>query len=270
MSKFTIDGIIFEEILSAIAEDSTGKLLYRLPQLSEATIDVKADTKEAKDRNGVVIKKSYNAKAATLKATNAHLDLNAYAATTGSDKKVASSSDKIQAPKLILVDASETKTTLAVEPIEGTLSVSAIGFSGSMIDTYTLAADSTATDSSFAYAKGTKEISFPTNVDTKTVDKFLVKYEYETDAAVLVENRADKYPKTVKLTVQALCYDECDTETLRLAYIIFPSFQISPETSLQMKTDATFDYTGDAQVAYCAKNKRLYYIVMADDDIQED
>ena len=269
MANFTIDGIIFEEILSGIAEDSNGNLLYRMPQLSEATIDVTAEEKTATDKNGTIIKKSYRAKAVSLTATNAHLDLNAYAATTGSDKVVASASSKIVAPKFLLIDSAEASVVLTDTPKDDVVSVTAIGYTGGKIKTYTLASDSTATADSFAYAKASKTVTFPTGVDTEEVAQFLVRYEYETEAGVLVENRSDKYPKSVKLTLQALCYDECHTDVLRLAYIIFPNFQVSPETSLQMTTDATFDYKGDAQVDYCSKNKRLYYIVMADGDIQE-
>lgn len=269
MSQFTVDGIIFEEILSAIAENSKGELLYRLTQLSEATIDVTAEAKEAKDKDGTLIKKSYNAKAASLKVTNAHLDLNAYAETTGSAKIVATETNKIQAPKILLIDACESSTILPNTPIEGTITVTAIKNNGAIGEMYKLAADSTATKTEYAYNAETKTITFPIDIDNTEVSQFLIKYEYMTDRAVMVDQRSNKFPKTVKLTVQALYYDPCETDCLRLGYIVFPSFQVSPETSMQMKTDATFEYKGDAQLDYCSKNKRLYYMVIADNDIYE-
>ena len=64
--SFNVDGVIVEEILSVLAEDFDGKPLYRIIQASEGSLDVTAETKEAKDKNGTLIKKSYTAKAASL------------------------------------------------------------------------------------------------------------------------------------------------------------------------------------------------------------
>ena len=37
-----------------------------------------------------------------------------------------------------------------------------------------------------------------------------------------------------------------------------------------MKNDSTFDYKGDAQSDYCARKKRLFYMVFPKDDVQAD
>jgi len=269
MAQFTVDGVIFEEILSVIAENSNGDLLYRITQASEGTVEVTAETKESKDKNGTLIKKSYNAKAASLTLTNAYLDLNAYAQTTGSEKLVATEDNKIQAPRMLLIDSKESSTILPDMPVDGTITVTAVKSNGSIGKAYTLSSTSTASKTEYAYNKDTLTITFPVDIDASEVSEFLIKYEYMASQAIMIEQKSDKFPKTVKLTVQALYHDECEKDFLRLAYIIFPNFQVSPETSIQMKTDATFEYKGDAQQDYCSKGKRLYYIVMADNDIQE-
>ena len=52
-------------------------------------------------------------------------------------------------------------------------------------------------------------------------------------------------------------------------YIVIPSFQVSPETSISLGAEATIDYSGDMQVDYCSANKELYYICMADEEEDE-
>ena len=50
---FKIDDFIIDRIQMGIAEDSSGKLLYTLTQLSEATIDTTAESVDAVDNTGV-------------------------------------------------------------------------------------------------------------------------------------------------------------------------------------------------------------------------
>lgn len=267
--SFNVDGIIVEEILSVLAEDFDGKPLYRIIQASEGNLDVTAETKEAKDKNGTLIKKSYTAKAASLSITNAMLDLNAYAHTTGSDKIVASEDNKIKVPKLLLVDSGDKSVVLPDEPIDGTITVTAVKSNDSLGKTYDLSAASAATADEYAYNKSTNSVTLPIDFDTSEVSEFLIKYEYITSNAVMIEQKGDKFPDTVKLIVQVLYGDECNKGVSRLAYIIIPKFQVSPETSMQMKTDSTFEFKGDAQMDYCSKNKRLYYIVFPDGDVKQ-
>lgn len=48
--------------------------------------------------------------------------------------------------------------------------------------------------------------------------------------------------------------EPCTADILRAGYLVLPSFQVSPEVSLSLTTDATIDYTGDLQVNYCGSN----------------
>lgn len=59
---FALDDIIIDRIQMAIAEKSDGTLLYTLTQLSEATIETTAESKEARDANGSLIKTFYQGK----------------------------------------------------------------------------------------------------------------------------------------------------------------------------------------------------------------
>ena len=86
----------------------------------------------------------------------------------------------------------------------------------------------------------------------------------------MIANNADKFPRTVKLTLKALAVDPCSADTLQAIYIVLPSFQVSPEVEINIGSDTQeLNYNGALQVDYCSTNKALYYIYVAEDDAEE-
>lgn len=261
---FTLDDIVIDRIQMAVAEKTDGTLLYTLTQLSEATIETTAESKEARSAEGSLIKKFYQGKAGTFTATNAMINLNVIGAASGTDKVIGSSASKIQMPKIVIVKKGTesidlvdgTKETL----VAGTVRVNALGNNGAMGKAYKLGS-STANDTDFVLT-GNK-LSLPTDT---TADRFVVKFERKVEDAVKITNASDKFPGTVKLTLKALAVDPCEPDTLRSCYIVIPSFQVSPELSITLSTEGTLDYKGDMQISYCSADKELYTIVMCGDD----
>lgn len=101
-------------------------------------------------------------------------------------------------------------------------------------------------------------------------DHFIIKYNRNvTQNAIKIVNRSDAFPKTVKLTLKVLIVDPCEADTIRAAYVVFPSFQPSPELSISFSTDATIDFTGRLQTSYCGTEKILYEIMVCSDDEEE-
>ena len=223
---FTLDDLVIDRIQMAVAENSKGELLYTLTQLSEATIETTAESKEAKSAEGSLIKKFYQGKAGTFKATNAMINLNVIGAASGTDKVVASEGSTIQMPKIVIVKKGTTSIDLVDGKNEtlvaGTVHVNALGNNGAMGKAYKLGSSS-ASDTDFAITGN-------------------------------------------KLTLKALAVDPCEPDTLRACYIIIPSFQVSPELSITLSTEGTLDYQGDMQISYCSADKELYTIVMCGDD----
>lgn len=257
---FSMDGIIIDRIQMGIAEDFDGNVLYTLTQLADATIDVTAESKDATDATGTLVKRFYTAKAGTFTANNAMLDFNIMAAGTGSPKQIASSSAKIVMPKIVTVaKGTETLTITGVK--EGTVRVEGIASNGTMVKNYTN--DVAAAEDKFSVSGETLTLPKDTSVA-----KFVVKYDRDVSSGVKVVNRADEFPSTIKLTLKALAVDPCSADTLRACYIVLPSFQVSPETSLSLTTDAQLEYKGDLQVAYCDDDKTLYEIYFAEDDVE--
>lgn len=261
---FSMDGIIIDRIQMGFAEDFSGNPLYTLTQLSEASISVTAESKEARDANGTLIKTFYTGKSGTFTATNALIDFNILAEGSGSPKQVASTGAKIPMPA-IKTFASTTQSATLTGVKEGTVSVIGIAGNGTFVKKFTK--DTAAGADKFAITG--ENLTFPTSVTDNNVAQFVVKYDRDVTSGVKVVNSADKFPDTIKLTLKALAVDPCSADTLRACYIVLPSFQVSPEVEITLSTEGTLNYTGNLQVDYCAADKVLYEIYFAEDDVEE-
>ena len=254
---FSMDGIVIDRIQYGIAEDFSGNVLYTLTQLADAEIAITAESKEARDANGTLIKKFYTGKSGTFTANNAILDFNIMAEAAGTPKMVASEEAKITMPGVKTVELG-TATVELPGAVEGTISVVGIAGNGTMVKSYVLG-------DGFQYADGT--LTLPTDVEG--VASFVVKYDREVASGVKVVNKADEFPRTIKLTLKALAVDVCNPDVLRSVLIVLPSFQVSPETTLNLTTDAQVQYSGDLQVSYCgSQGKVLYEIYFAEEDVE--
>lgn len=259
---FNMDGIIIDRISMGIAESFSGDILYTLTQLADATIDITAESKEATDANGTLIKTFYTGKRGTFSANNAYLDFNILAESAGSKKQVASSTNKIKAPKVQTVKVGTTTLDIT-GAVEDTVRVVGIAGNGTLAATYTK--DTAASDTAYSVADGT--LTLPTD---KNVANFVVKYDREATSGIKVVNKSNEFPRTIKLTLKALAVDPCSPDTLRACLIVLPSFQVSPETSISLTTDTQLAYNGNLQVDFCSNEKTLYEIYFMEDDIENE
>lgn len=155
-----------------------------------------------------------------------------------------------------LRDVTKTSTT--------TITVSAFSTNGTKGENYTK--NTQASENEFSYSEGT--LTLP-KVENAT---FIIKFERKVkdgEGAKIV-NRGDKFPSTVKLTLKALVVDPCEVDVLRAAYIVIPSFQVSPELEISLTTDGQLQYSGSMQMDYCSTDKSLYEIYYADDDANKE
>jgi len=258
---FSMDGIIIDRIQYGIAEDFSGNILYTLTQLADATINITAESKDAVDKDGTLIKRFYTGKSGTFEANNAIVDFNILAAGTGTSKAVATNANSIVMPGIMTVAAGTTSVTLN-NLVADSVQVVGIASNGTKVTDYTLATAASATE----FAVSNTTLTLPT--DTVPAN-FVVKYNRTVTSGVKVVNKADEFPGTIKLTLKALAIDTCSPDVVRSVYIVLPSFQVSPETSLSLTTDAQLSYNGDLQVSYCGSDgKVLYEIYFAEDDVE--
>lgn len=258
---FSMDGIIIDRIQYGIAEDFSGNILYTLTQLADATINITAESKDAVDKDGTLIKRFYTGKSGTFEANNAIVDFNILAAGTGTAKAVATTANPIVMPAITTIAAGTTSATLN-GLVADTVKVVGIAANGTKVADYTLSTE--AGLANFAVSGTT--LTLPTDT---TPANFVVEYDRSVTSGVKVQNKADEFPGTIKLTLKALAIDTCSPDVVRSVYIVLPSFQVSPETSLSLTTDAQLTYNGDLQVSYCgADGKVLYEIYFAEADVE--
>ena len=243
--------IIVDRIQYAWAEKFDGTPLYVLTQLSEATIEISAESKDAVDKDGTLIKRFWQAKTGTFTATNAMINLNMLASNSGITPLVVSdgvinqgtaSSEEVakkmlRMPKVETVQAGQSKQL--TEYIAGTMHVAPLYKNGSMG-----AALSQEDSEALISTSGTqKEITVP--AAEGDITRYIIKYDRYVSNGGVVKNSADKFPDTIKLTLKVLCVDPCEADVLKSAYVVMESFQPSPEISIGLTTDTTLDYTGD-------------------------
>ena len=256
---FRLGDFAFDRMISATAEYKN-KIQYVISQMQSATIDVTAEAKEIKDKDGNLVRKIYNAKTGTLTAPNAMLNVNILNASSGNELEVASASNPIDMPKITYVKAGETITL--TDFVAGSVRVKAVYGNGASGDSYEQALTASATE--FGLTED-GELTPPTVTGDDAPTKFLVKYYRKKETGLVVRNSADKFPEAVELTIKAVYVAPCE-EGVKAAYIYIPNFNVSPEVSIDTTTDATLEYKGDLGVNLCADTKDLYVIYFPDED----
>ena len=278
---FNLGDIIVDRVQYGYAEtietaSKPSELLYTLTQLQDVSINITADSTDAVDNQGTLIKRFWKSKSGELSANNAMVNLNIIAAAAGEGSVTNADGDKLTMPKIITAKQNAEGTleyTLckpehADQIVAETIKVNDFTNNGTSGKSYTKSAgtDGDATDSEFVYSNG--KIKLP-KVENGL---FIIKYERKItkDQGARIINRGDKFPSTVKLTLKALVVDPCEVDTLRAAYIVIPSFQVSPELEISMTSDGQLPYNGVLQMSYCSEDKALYEIYYADDEENEE
>lgn len=259
--SFRLGDKIYKEILYFYAEDlSEGIPQYVLTQLSEASIEITAESTDVTDKNGNLVKKIWKSKAGTFSATNAFVNTNIIAASTGDKPIFASVGNAVKMPKMMHVTPG-TEVQLPEKYVEGSVKVAQYFGDGSLGKIYKLGSTANATD--FAIVSETKKLTLPTDAEA---EMFFIKFEREVENGVKITNSADKFPSSVRAIIKATYYNPCKKNELKADYIEFPSFQVSPETTVPINADsATMDFKGDLEIDYCGTEKVLYNIYDADE-----
>lgn len=230
--------MIVDRIQMAYLETTSGDPIGVLTQLSEATLEVSAESTDAVDKDGTLIKRFWRGKTGTFTATNAMLNLNVMGQMSGSAKEVASDSANLTSvPGLKVVKIGETATLTGF--VADTAKVNYLYNNGTMGDTVVTSAYTLGSDGAF---------TAPTTAPSADIDRVIVRYDRDTASGVAVRNKADKFPSTIRVILKVLIVDPCDASQLRAAIIDIPSFQPSPEVSITFSSDGTLDFSGDLQV----------------------
>ena len=275
---FKLGDVIVDRLQFGYGAKSNGTPLYALTQLTQANIDITADSTDINDKDGNLVYRKYTGKKGEVTATNAFLNLAVVETISATDAEIATADKGIVMPMIQIVKAGETLDITGY--VDGSIHVNALSAKGSMgKDEFKKGSNASATE----YAiKHTEASGAPDNTPASDVlepptaegeTQYIVKYKKTIKSGAKITNSGKKFPKSHELFFKALVVDKCETDVLKAAIIHIPSFMPSPEFSLALQggDSQTMDYKGSMMLNACSTDGELfsiYYIDEEEDDIE--
>ena len=261
-----INNFVIDHVLRGIMSKKNGDYMWSINQITNPSLNVTlTDSAQAVDALGTPIAEFDRGKEAEFSAENSIFDLGLYAAQMGKDKEVASATSTITTPSFeeIEVKGTEGETyVLKHTPNAPIAFIHKVNGDGTLGEAFEVATAASATQ--FAYDKDTYTITLPTGLEKG--DMLFVMYEYELESGVAVTADAINFPKRGKFIMEVLGADVCDQEELIHAYVIFPNAKLDGNVDYSFTTDGTHPFTIKAMQDYCDKQKRLFTIVVPDEE----
>jgi hypothetical protein len=234
LNNFVIDrvvrGIAVSQGDNAKLGINAGDVLFSINQITNPSLSCTSESTDAVDALSVPIATFYRSKAAEFSAENALFDMNLLATQSGAKKKVATTTDTIEAPcfETIDVEASKTAYALSHTPI-ATPKVYVLNGDGTLGAKVVI--DTAAAGTTIAISG--KDVTLAQGGYTEGSQLFFM-YDYKADGstgngAVEVANTATNFPVGCKFIMEILGADVCDQTNLIYAYLIFPNAKLSPD-----------------------------------------
>lgn len=255
------EGLIIDRPLDITFQNSNNEIIAFLDDVSNLSLNTSSETKDKTSANGELLKRFYTAKSLEISAESAVLSFNLLGQQFGDGVEVASEDNKVEMPRILQV-AKGTTIELPADMIEGTLSVYGCSANGIPDINKKYTQDTAAGEGKYAITDNT--LTLPTDAS----DLIQIMYMYNASQGVKVTNYSDKFPSTCAMTIRVLACEKCDKETMRIAYIYVPSFQMAPDFEWSVDTESNHAFSGTAQVDACSASKKLCYVSLSPDDMQ--
>ena len=263
-----LNNFIIDRVLRGVAQSHTDdSVLFAITQIQNPSLTCSSESVDAVDALGTPVSTFYRSKTAEFSAENAMFDMNLMAVQVGAEKKVASTANKILTPAFEKMSGA-TATVLKHAPKALPTFCYALNGDGTLGKKFTKA-ESASADTFIIATSGDKTTFTPptyTDENGNAIEEYLVIYEYESESGISVANSAKKFPKGCKFTLEVLGCDVCDQTNLLFAYLIFPNFKLSPDFDWSIQTDGSHPFSGKAMQEYCAKDNKLFEIIIVDGD----
>ena len=275
---FKLGDVIVDRLQFGYGAKSNGTPLYALTQLTQANIDITADSTDINDKDGNLVYRKYTGKKGEVTATNAFLNLAVVETISATDAEIATEDKGIVMPMIQIVKAGETLDITGY--VDGSIHVNALSAKGSMgKDEFKKGSAAAATEYAIKHTEASGEPNNTPASDVLTPPKaegetqYIVKYKKTIKSGAKITNSGKKFPKSHELFFKALVVDKCETDVLKAAIIHIPSFMPSPEFSLALQggDSQTMDYKGSMMLNACSTDGELfsiYYIDEEEDDIE--
>lgn len=257
---FNKNELILDRVRSMTFNDlSTGEMLFRLTQLEEPTLTCTSEGEEVTDALGSVITTLYRSKKATFSATNSLVSLDLAAAQYGTKKEVADTGKEIvtRTFETITIPDSASTVKLAHKPAnkDDVKFIYSIA-NGELGKSYT--AGASASDTEFVVSEdGT--ITLPTGL----TGKIYVEYDFKTENAVRIVNKASKFPEAAKVVIYAIFRDACNENVVYSGVIVCPKAKFNPE-SVELALTSTGKHAFELNMMkdYCEDDGDLFTIIV--------
>lgn len=256
---FNKNELILDKVRSLVTHDlATGQLLFRLTSIEEPSLQCTAEGEEITDAIGAVITTLYRAKKATFSATNSLISLDLAAAQYGAKKVLGSAENKIVDSTYEILTVANGAIKLAHAPVNDVAWIYSI-VNGEIGTAYAAGAEVSTTEFTIG-EDGT------INVPTGLTGKVYVEYQYETENAVLIKNRASQFPEACSLTIYAYFKDKCNENIVYSGKIICPKAKLNPEqVELALTSTGKHAFEFTMMKDYCAdeEDDELFTIIVA-------
>jgi len=275
---FKLGDVIVDRLQFGYGAKTNGTPLYALTQLTQANIDITAESTDINDKDGNLVYRKYTGKKGEVTATNAFLNLAVVETISATDAEIATTDKGVVMPMIQIVKAGDTLDITGY--VEGSIHVNALSTKGSMgKDEFKKGSAASATEYAINHTDASgdpdntpaSDVLVPPTADGET--QYIVKYKKTIKSGAKITNSGKKFPKSHELFFKALVVDKCETDVLKAAIIHIPSFMPSPEFSLALQggDSQTMDYKGSMMLNACSTDGELfsiYYIDEEDDNIE--
>lgn len=258
---FVFEDMLIDRPLEIVFRNAKGEILGGLNNIENFSINQSSETKDKNDAAGVLIKRFFTSKSVEVSGESSLVSMSLLALQNGTNKIAATAEKPLVLPSIEKYAASASPITLKFTPV-GTVSVCGLTPSGVPDPTlnYELADEAGAGK----YAISGNTVTLPTDAAAHVQ----ITYSYNATSAVAVSDTSTGFPQTCEMLVKVLACESCDKETMRLVYISFPSFQLSPDFDWTVDTESTQPFSGQATVDYCGGEQTLFTVSASEDDVQ--
>lgn len=251
MAQFDITNFVIDRVIRGLMlSTDDGSVMWSINQITNPSLSVTTESTDAVDALGTPIMTFERSKAAEFSAENSVFDLGLAAAQFGNEKQIASSTAKITTPifeEITLTDS--TSVSLKHAPTGAIPFIYLLNGDGTTGTKYKNGSSANQTD--FVHAAKATTITVPTGL--KAGDRLFVVYDYESEAAVAVNNTAIDFPKAGRFIMEILGADVCNSTKLVHAYVVFPNAKLMGDVDLTFTTEGTHNFSIKAQQDYCDK-----------------
>lgn len=253
--------LILDKVRSVSVKDLTdNRILYRLTQIEEPSLNCTAEAEEVVDAVGAVITTLYRAKRATFGGSNSLINFDLAAAQYGSSKEVADTgSTIIDSTYDILTIGGDMR--LSHVPIADSINYVYVIENNQIGNAYAVGSTASATEAVVA-SDGT--VTPPTGV---TSGNLYVEYEYETENAFKIINNASEFPEACSLVIYAYFKDVCNENLIYSGKIIVPKAKLNPESiELSLTSTGKHPFEYNIMKDYCANEGQdeLFEIIVSE------